>query len=296
MKNFKEVLLSFNMFFASVGKQIFSIALILSIFVISAFASPPLASKQQIGMFKNSTTCVVLESGSIAYNAYIKSAVEKYWKSTDFLFIDQEEFETKRFDSKYSFLVLLKGLFDKDPGGVSYSFLSLVMGGQVNDITNMPELCSIPLSYADDNSMSYGYAIPSIIKFMQKHAYNLEQNRFIISLSGLKYYNNKMRFKDKVLLLNKDAMASDANSVSRINEVYPYYVSLLTTSEIETALASNPIKTLFVFHVGPMRNSGSGKCFDMIFDVEGNMYYYSYRKITNENEDGFNLSNFRQLR
>jgi hypothetical protein len=269
---------------------------VLFIFCYGVFANPPLPSKQQIGMFKNSKTCIVLENGSISYNVLIKDAVKKYWKSTEFEFIDQVEFEKRRTDSKYSFLVLLKGVFDKDPGGVMYNYISLVMGDATNDITNMPELCSIPLAYADDTNMEYGYAIPSIIKFMQKHAKNLETKRFGISINGLRNYNGTSGFKGKVLLLNKYMMASDANSVEKINSVYPYYIKLLNTAEIETELTSNPLNTLFNFHVGPTLHSGSGKCFEMIFDVEGNLYYYNFRKITNDNEDGFNLNDFNRIR
>jgi hypothetical protein len=283
-------------FMAGTILKIYIFIFALGFFSLGALANPPLASKQQIGMFINSKTCVVLEDGSISYNVYINDAVQKYWKSTEFEFIDQQEFEKRRFDSKYSFLVLMKGAFDKDPGGVSYDYISLVLGDATYDVTNMPELCSIPLSYSDDNNIDYGYAIPAIVKFMQKHVKNLEKKRSLISLHGLKYYNGSTGFKDKVLLLNKDMMASDANSPEKIKTVYPYYVKLLTTSEIEAELATNPTNTLFNFHVGPTQNKGAGKCFEMIFDVEGNLYYYNYRKITNDNEDGFNLKDFNHLR
>lgn len=276
------------------GKNILFLFLIF--FSYGAFANPPLASKQQIGMFKNSKTCIVLEDGISSFNVYIKDAVQKYWKSTEFEFIDQQEFEKRRFDSKYSFLMLMKGVFDKDPGGVSYNYISLVLGDATNDMTKMPELCSIPISYSDDNNFDYGYVIPAIVKFMQKHAKNLEKDRFMISLRGLKYYNSSEGFKDKVLLLNKDGMAEDASTSARINSVYPYYVKLLSASEIKDELNANPTNTLFHFHVGPAHNAGAGKCFEMIFDTEGNLYYYNSRKITNDNEDGFNLKDFHHIR
>jgi hypothetical protein len=269
----------------------------LGIFSLGVMASPKMVSKEQIGMFKNSKTCVVIESTSIPYDVYIKDAVMKYWKSTEFEFIDQQEFEKRRFDSKYSFLLLMKGIYDKDPGGVSYNFISLVLGDPAaNDITNMPELCSIPISYFNDNDTDYGYVIPAIVKFMQQHAKNLEKKRFLISLNGLKYYNGSSDFKDKVLLLNKDKMASNASTLEKIKTVYPSYVKLISTSEIETELSANPANTLFNFHVGPAQNTGAGKCFEMIFDVEGKLYYYNYRKITNDNEDGFNLKDFNRIR
>ena len=266
------------------------------LFSIGAMATPSLASKKEIGMFLNSKTCVVIDNGGLAYHVYIKDAVQKYWKSTDFEFIDMLEFEKRRFDSKYSFLMLMKGVFDKDPGGISYNYLSLVLGDATNDLTNMPELCSIPLSYSDDNNFDYGYAIPAIVKFMQKHVQNLEKRRFFISLRGLKYYNGSANFENKVLLLNKQGMAPDADSPQKIKTVYPSYVKLLSASEIQEELSVNPVNTVFNYHVGPTQDTGAGKCFEMIFDIEGNLYYYNYRNITNEQKDGFNLKDFSHIR
>jgi hypothetical protein len=280
----KQIKLKYSIFFLALGLLSFSVA-----------AKPPLASKQQIGMFKNSTLCVVLDDGSLAYNVFIKDAIEKYWTATDFVFISQEEFNQRHFDSKYSFLVLMKGVFDKDPGGVSYDYLSLVLGDEATDLTNMPELCSFPVSYSDDNSMEYGYVIPAMVKFMQKHALNLETKRFMIALTGLKYYNGSSSFKDKVLLLNTNSLALNANSPEKIKTKYPYYVKILHSDEIQKEIENDPSNALFNFHVGPTQESGVGKCFEMIFDVYGNLYYYNSRNITNENKDGFNLKDFRRL-
>jgi hypothetical protein len=270
--------------------------LVLGFISLGALANPRLASKQQIGMFKNSKTCVVLGTGSVSYDMYIKNAVQKYWNATEFEFIDQQEFDKRRFNSKYSFLVLMKGVYGKDPAGVSYNYISLVLGDVATNMTDMPELCSIPLSYTDDNLSDYEYVIPAIVKFMQKHVRNLEFHRFMISLQGLKYYNGKSGFKDKVLLFNKDMMASNADSPEKIKTAYPNYVKLITPSEIQQELVASPSNALFHFHVGPNKNAGAGKCFEMIFDVEGNLYYYNSRKVTNDNQDGFNLKDFKHLR
>ena len=37
------------------------------------------------------------------------------------------------------------------------------------------------------------------------------------------------------------------------------------------------------------------KCFEMLFDVDGNLYYYNFRKVTNDNPDGFNLKDFNYI-
>ena len=267
----------------------------LALFCLWLSANAPLASKQQISMFKNSKTCVVFEDGISFYNGCIKDAVQKYWKYTDYEFIDRKEFEKRRTDSKYTFIVLADGAYDKDPGGISYSYINLVLGDASGNLTRMPEYCSIPISYSGDKTTDYDYVIPAIVKFMQIHIKNLEKDRFSISLNGLKYYN-KTGFKDKDLLLNRDKIASNADSPEKIKTAYPYVVKMISTEEIEKAIATGPASALFHFHVGPPKDAGAGKCFEMIFDIEGNMYYYNSRKITNDNPDGFNLKDFNNIR
>lgn len=274
-------------------KYTLSLLLLLSWSV--TLAQAPLASKKQIGIFLNSTTCVVLENGMNFYNRYIKEAVEEHWTTTPFEFIDQAEFEERRFDSKYSFLVLMKNVYEKDPDGVSYKYMSLVLGGDSKDLTNMPEVWSVPLYYTDDSNLDYSYAIPAIVLFAQIHAKNLENRRFFVSLRGLRYYNSS-GFDDMQLLMNIDDMAPDAYSVDKINSVYPHFVKLLTSKEIQEEISKNPNNSLFHFHVGPNQDKKVGKCFEMIFDVKGNLYYYSSRRITNENKDGFTMKDFKRIR
>jgi len=261
-----------------------------------ASAQNPLADKQQIGLFKNSKTCVVLEDGTISYNIFIKDAVEKHWNTTDYEFINKEEFEERRFSSKYSFLVLLQGKDDKDPGGVTYDYLSLVLGSGAPEISDMPEFVSIPLSYAGDKNAEYGYAVPAMVKFIQRHVRLLDNKRLFISLLDLKYYNFSKNFRDKALLLCEEHMAEEVGTLFKIKEAYPNYVELLTIPVLEERLAKNPENTLFLHHVGPGDLTRVGKCFEMIFDVEGNLYYYNHRQITNASEDGFNKKDLRRIR
>ena len=96
------------------------------------------------------------------------------------------------------------------------------------------------------------------------------------------YYNN----------YSYNSFATHQTTPEKIKTVNPYYIKLLTTSEIQDKIASKPTNALLHFHVDPAENSGVGKCFEMIFDVEGNLYYCNSCKITNENGDGFNMNDF----
>jgi hypothetical protein len=159
----------------------------------------------------------------------------------------------------------------------------------------MPEFCSIPLSYKGDQDAEYEYAIPAIIKFMQIHVKNLGTDRLAISINGLKYYN-KTGLKDKVILFNEDRMSDDTDTPEKVSAHYPYKFKLLSVDAIKEQIENNPSNTLFHFHVGPPKEGGAvGKCFEMIFDADGNLYYYNSRKVTNEYGDGFNSGDFNRL-
>ena len=272
-----------------------SFLLALAFLSIPAIAAPTLASKEQIASFKSTKTCVVMDDGASFFNAPAKEAVIKFWKTTSYEIIDRKEFEKRKTDPKYSFIVLMEGFFDKDPGGVSYSYISLVLGDPSGNLTKMPEFCSIPLSYAGDNDAEYEYIIPLVIKFMQIHVANLVKDRFPISINGLKYYN-KTGYKDKVLVLNSEKMAPNADSPEKISAVYPHEFKLMTAEEINEKINSETVNTLFHFHVGPPEGGAAGKCFEMLFDATGNLFYFSSRKVTNDNPDGFNIKDFNQIK
>jgi hypothetical protein len=294
MKN--QVKITENRSFASVSvsrKMILLVSMVL--FSLWTLASAPLATKQQIGMFKNSKTCIVIDGGMSFYNAPLKNAVQKYWKATEYEFIDQNEFDIRKTNSKYSFIVMMDGAYDKDPGGVSYRYLSLVLGDGSGNLTKMPEFCSVPLSYSGDNETDFEYIIPIVIKFMQIHVKNLEKDRLGISINGLKYYN-KTGFKEKTLVMNKEKMVSAVDSPEKIKTVCDNKVRLLATSEIQKEIESNAANTLFHFHVGPLPEAGSGRCFEMLFDADGNLYYYNFRKVTNDNPDGFTVNDFNKIK
>ena len=267
----------------------------LGLLSIASYGSPVLATKEQIASFSSTKTCVVMDDGASFFNAPVRGAVEKHWKATEYEIIDRKEFEKRKTDKNYSFILLMEGSFDKDPGGVSYSYISLILGDPSGNLEMMPEFCSIPLSYAGDNDAEFEYVIPVVIRFMQIHIKNLIKDRFPISLNGLKYYN-KTGYTSKTLLLNEDGMAPNADSPEKISAVYPYEFKLLSIDEIQEKINENKSDMIFHFHVGPPEGAGAGKCFELLFDAEGNMYYFSSRKITNDNPDGFNIKDFNHIK
>ena len=111
------------------------------------FAQSPFPSKDEIKQFTASKTCVVLEDDPFSiYNSYIKDAVKTYWKITPYEIIDTAEFNVRRLNPAYSFIVLTQTNFEKDKTNGLFNFVNLLQGKNVNKLGENPEICAIPLS------------------------------------------------------------------------------------------------------------------------------------------------------
>ena len=95
----------------------------------------PFPDKDEIKQFKASKTCVVLEDDPFSsYNVYIKEAVNDSWKITPYEFITVKEFNVRRLNPAYSFIVLTQTNFDKDKSNGLYNFINLLQGKNVNKL------------------------------------------------------------------------------------------------------------------------------------------------------------------
>ena len=95
-------------------KNIF-IAFVMLCSTVLLTGQAPFPNKDEIKQFGVSKTCVVLEDDPFsAFNVYIKTAVNSYWKITPFEFIEVREFNVRRLNPKYSFIVLTQTNYEKE--------------------------------------------------------------------------------------------------------------------------------------------------------------------------------------
>jgi hypothetical protein len=148
---------------------IFLISALLFMNVLSGQA--PFPDKDEIKQFAASTTCVVMEDDPFSsFNSYMKDAMKEYWKVTPYEFITAKEFNVRRLKPSWSFIVLTETNFDKDKSNSLFNFINLLLGKNVDKLGEMPEICAVPLSYAGEDDLEYGYKLGVILEFMQKHA------------------------------------------------------------------------------------------------------------------------------
>jgi hypothetical protein len=278
-------------------KKIFLIPILLLISKVVA-AQAPFPTANEIKQFLSSRTCVVLENNSLSvYNARIKEAVKNYWKITPYEFIDSTEFSLRRVNPAYSFIVLTLTNFEKDKSGSVFNFINILQGKKVDKLSENPEICAIPLSFAGENDFEYDYKLGLILEFMQKHARMISADPSLTGRKYLKYYNiNAPEVMKKTVLVKEEDLAPELRTAEAIKAIYPFDIRIVTEEEIEKAIAGKASNTLIFHKVGPLGENKSGYCFKMLIGTDdADMYYYNQHKIDARNPNGLLISDLRRL-
>ncbi len=277
-----------------------AIITLLICFSTSIFAERNLVRPEDVKAFLKSTTYVVLEDNPMSgYNFKIKEAVEKSWKITPYKFITTKEFEPMRNDIEKSFLVLIQMKFDKDKIPAVYNFMSLSMGAAVKKLTDMPDVCSIPLSYFGVPEDNYIYKIEGLIRFMQAHIKLIDQNPALIKNNIYDYYNkNTKDVKTKELWVVENDLEKTTRELVKIRKNYPFTVKVVTTDNIEKAIAEKNTNVVYLHKVGPDGTRLQSRCYKILLGAgDDQAYYYEVHTISKSDGegDGFLDSDFKKV-
>ncbi len=278
-------------------KRLFlGISLTLSAILLNGQA--PFPSKDEIKQFTASKTCVVLEDDPFSsYNVFIKKAVNAFWKITPFEFIEVKEFNVRRLNPEYSFIVLTQTNFERDKANGLYNFINLLQGKSVNKLGEMPEICAIPLSFAGEDDLEYSYKLGAILSFMQKHAQMISEDPSLTGRKYLKYYNKYIPdVQTKTILVKEEDLAPEISTIDKIKAIYPGKIEIVSEDDIIKAIENKTPGTLILHKVGPVGDRNSGYCFKMLIGVDdSNMYYYNQHKIDKSNPNGLLPADLKRL-
>jgi len=258
----------------------------------------PFPSKDEIKQFTVSKTCVVLEDEPFSsYNVYIKAGVNSFWKITPFEFISVAEFNVRRLNPAYSFIVLTQTGFEKDKSGSMFNYVNLLQGKKVKKLGEMPEICAIALSSAGEDDIDYSYKLGAILSFMQKHARMISDDPSLTGRKYLKYYNKYIpEVHNKTILVKKEDLAPEISSIEKIKAIYTNPIEIVTEDEIIKAIENKSPNTLILHKVGPTGNKNSALCFKMLIGTDdSNMYYYNEHIIDKNNPNGLLPADLKRL-
>ncbi len=271
----------------------------LFLFSVLLRGQAPFPGRDEIKQFSSSKTCVVLEGDALsAFNVYIREAMKEYWKITPFEFIEAREFNVRRLNPSYSFIVLTETNFDKDRSNSVYNFINLLQGKDVELLGEMPEICAIPLSFAGEDDLEYGYKLGAILNFMQKHAQLIMEDPSKTGRKYLKFYNeNVPDVLKKTILLKQEDLSPAINTIEKIRKIYSGKVEIVSEEDIISAIENKTPGMVILHKVGPVgETSNTGYCFKMLIGTEdANMYYYNEHSIDRANPNGFLPSDLKRL-
>ncbi len=266
---------------------------------ISAFADRYVARHEDIKTFLGTTTYIVLEDNPMSeYNFKIKKAVEGSWTITPYEFITATQFEEMRTDISKSFLVKLQVKFSNDKLEATYNFLSVVLGAAVKRHTDLPDICSIPLSYSSVPEDSYAYKIESLIRFAQNHIKMLDENPELIKKGNIfNHYNkNSKDAKTKELWLLENDVDKGTRSMSDLRKNYKHPVKYVTKEDIEKAIAEKNENVIFLHKVGPEGTRLQARCYKVIIGAgDDQFYYFDYHMISDKNGDGILAKDLKKI-
>jgi len=258
----------------------------------------PFPNAEEIKQFMASKTCIVLEDDPFSsFNAFAKESVKSFWTVTPYEFINIVEFNKRRTDPAYSFIVLTQTHFEKDKTGGLFNFANLIQGKKVNNLSDNPEICAIPLSFAGEEDFEYGSRLGIILDFMQKHAKMISDDPSLTGRKYLKYYNvNAPEVMKKTILVKEEDLAPEISTVEAIKKIYPFPLKIVSEDEIIQAIKEKTPNTLILHKVGPVEDIKAGLCFKMLFGVDdGVLYYWGQHRFNDRNPNGLLESDLNRL-
>jgi hypothetical protein len=266
--------------------------------LMPSFAQEHLPTPQEYNDFFKTKTLVVMDENPMSdFNFKIKEVMQNVWTLTEYEFITQKEFEAKRRDPSYSFLLTTIATYDADRTKARYNFLSLLLGQNQYNVGDLPDLCSLPLSYMRVEDESYAYKMEAFINFMQDHVKLMHANPQLIKANPLKHYNkNVASLKDKVLYLVQEDLSLDVNTAAKIKKVYPYNFKIASREEVTAAIEAKDPNVVFLHKVGPEGTKYKARCYKIVVGAaDSKFYYFDFHMIDAKNRDALLLSDLKKM-
>ena len=273
-------------------------SLVLFCLALTMNGQAPFPSKEEIGEFTRSRTCIVLEEDQMStFNTYIREAVTRFWKITPFEFIEVKDFNVRRLKPGYSFIVLTQTNYERDKSGALYNYINLLQGKAGSKLGDMPEICAVPLSSAGEDDLDYGYKLGAILLFMQKHASMIADDPSLTGRKYLKYYNKNIpAVADKRILVKEEDLSPGIATIEQIKAIYNHDIEIVSEEEIMKAITEKAPNTVVLHKVGPGNEINKGYCFKMLIGTDdSDMYYYNQHLIDKSNPDGLLPADLKRL-
>jgi hypothetical protein len=255
-------------------------------------------SLEDYNRFLKTKTMVVYDDVLMSdFNEKIKEVMTRSWTITPIEFITTKEFEKVKSNPELSFLMTTIVTFQNDKTKARYNFLSLLMGQDKTVVRDMPDLCSLPLSYLQVEDASYNYKLEAFVQFIQSHVNAVLKDPSLIGEKGFKQYNKATGgLSNKRLLLVKEDLAPDVRDIKKVKAVYPHKVEIVTREEISEAIERKDPDVVFLHKVGPEKTRVRARVYKLLVGAgDSKLYYWDYEMIKVASDDALQASDLKKI-
>ncbi len=268
-------------------KKLLTILLAVSI-PLTGFSQAQINTKKfELGDFTEKILKVVL-TGNAEYDSALYYAVKNCWHISPYEFCGVEEFNVRKCDSDYYFLITAP-----DParrGNESgMIMLRLVKGGKRANkgINRMLKVVSVPLCPSDKPLDREKAFLPSLVEVIQNHSVKAMEKE-IDAYCGLRSNQKKMSkaYKMRIVFAESDVAFDLADPELTDMEKRNLFV---VSDKDEGFVVMNKVRnTLVSYSVHPILADQTSYCYNMLINPKTReQYYYRKYRIGSKSEAGF---------
>jgi len=251
--------------------------------------TPPPPRKDGLKTVSAKILKVVVANDNTPADGLIQDAVENGWYISPFEFITIEQFEKEKTDSSMFFLIRAdRNSGWKEDSGLEYLSFRKGDPDATEDLSEMEEIITLPLSPVDDEegrALSY---IPSYIAIIQRHIEKVMEKN-INAYLGMSVYNDifssgsystaLFRESDFAINITEEKLSNDSKGKAKF----------ASDEEIEEMLENPAEGTIVSLVVQPNPPTvGSSFAYQMLIcPYSGELVYYHKHKISKTKGAGF---------
>jgi len=241
--------------------------------------------KEKLKDITTKTVKVVMTGDEILDEA-LKQSVTSTWTMSPFEFCTQEEFNKIKSDSKFYFLIVVKGQQRKEsePG---IDLLTMVKGGEGSDksINDMLEVVTFPLRSAVDPSGREFVLLPAFLSIMQEHAQGLTSSEVKAYSTVGATDSKKLRMKQIYFYEEDFSPTLDDKVVESLDE--DIFVKD-DEQEVDDIFTNGTFNAVVSYVVAPTEPVNGSVCYKMLIGADDHkLYWYKKHRISARQGAGF---------
>ncbi len=241
--------------------------------------------KEKLKDITTKTVKVVMTGDEILDEA-LKQSVTSTWTMSPFEFCTQEEFNKIKSDSKFYFLIVVKGQQRKEsePG---IDLLTMVKGGEGSDksINDMLEVVTFPLRSAVDPSGREFVLLPAFLSIMQEHAQGLTSSEVKAYSTVGATDSKKLRMKQIYFYEEDFSPTLDEKVVESMDE--DIFVKD-DEQEVDDIFTNGTFNAVVSYVVAPTEPVNGSVCYKMLIGADDHkLYWYKKHRISARQGAGF---------